>query len=94
MPEKDIFINDAAFALSSPTRVEILRLLKDRGNVSNKDLSVFLRSNPANISQHLKVLKHTNLIQASKKLKDNTILLSIVPGSIKKLKQGLDFLFN
>ena len=93
MQDKNHFLEEATFAISSPIRIEILKLVKTKGNVSNKELSAELNIHPANISQHLKILKHSNLIEERERLKNNTILLSIVPGSLKKLKQGLDFLF-
>ncbi len=87
-------ISDFAFGLSSPIRYEILKLIKENGTISNKEISERLKMHPSNISQHLKVLKQMDLVKEEERLKDNTILLTTVPKTIRKLQEGLSFLFT
>jgi len=60
-----ISLNEAFKALSDPTRRKILQLLKER-NLSAGEISEHFNMSKPSISQHLKLLKHADLIQDEK----------------------------
>lgn len=59
-------MNSTFKALSDPTRRQILDLLKERDLTAGEISDHFQMSKPS-ISQHLKILKHAELIQDEKK---------------------------
>lgn len=59
-------MNSTFKALSDPTRRKILDLLKERDLTAGEISDQFQMSKPS-ISQHLKILKHAELIQDEKK---------------------------
>ncbi|WP_147534155.1 autorepressor SdpR family transcription factor [Bacillus marasmi] len=59
-------MNSTFKALSDPTRRQILDLLKERDLTAGEISDHFQMSKPS-ISQHLKILKHADLIQDEKK---------------------------
>ncbi|NMD68793.1 winged helix-turn-helix transcriptional regulator [Bacillus sp. DNRA2] len=59
-------MNSTFKALSDPTRRQILDLLKERDLTAGEISDRFQMSKPS-ISQHLKILKHADLIQDEKK---------------------------
>lgn len=61
-----VLLNLAFKALSDPTRRQILDLLKERDLTAGEISDHFHISKPS-ISQHLKILKHAELIQDEKK---------------------------
>lgn len=58
---------DAFIALADPTRRDILDMLAARGRMSASDIGSRFSSSAPAISQHLKVLRETNLVQVEKK---------------------------
>lgn len=72
----------------------MLRLLKKRTKISNKELAMELKMHPSNVSQHLKVLKQLNLVKESDRLKDNTVLMALDTKTVNRLEEGLKFLFE
>lgn len=59
-------MNSTFKALSDPTRRQILDLLKER-DLSAGEISDHFKMSKPSISQHLKILKHAELIQDEKK---------------------------
>ncbi len=57
---------DVFYALSDPTRRQILQLLAQRGKLSAAEVCAQFSVSPPAISQHLKVLKEANLVQMEK----------------------------
>ena len=75
---------DIFHALAEPTRREILELLAQRGQLSASDISKkFPVSAPA-ISQHLKVLRDSNLVAMEKRAQQR--LYTINPKKILELE--------
>lgn len=59
-------MNNTFKALSDPTRRKILDLLKERDLTAGEISDHFNMTKPS-ISQHLKILKHADLVQEEKK---------------------------
>ncbi len=59
-------MNDVFYALSDPTRRQILKLLKDEDLNAGEIAENFSMSKPS-ISHHLSVLKHANLVIGEKR---------------------------
>lgn len=57
---------DKFYALSAPIRREIMSLLANSGQLSATDIAEKFRVSPSAISQHLKVLLNTDLVQMQK----------------------------
>ncbi len=75
------------YALSEPTRREILELLSDKGQLSATDIyGEFSMSHPA-VSQHLKVLRETDLVRVEKKAQQR--LYKVNPERISELDNWL-----
>jgi DNA-binding transcriptional ArsR family regulator len=62
VPPSDVFK-----ALSVPTRVRIIELLKSESPISVTELAERLGITPAAVSQHLKVLRHAGLVTRERK---------------------------
>ena len=58
---------DKFFALSDPTRRDILEMLAKAGELSASQLYERFPASPPAISQHLKVLREANLVLVEKK---------------------------
>jgi DNA-binding transcriptional ArsR family regulator len=58
---------DTFTALADPTRRSIFEMLAGDGQLSVSDISNRFSVSPPAISQHLKVLRETNLVQMEKK---------------------------
>jgi ArsR family transcriptional regulator len=54
-------------ALSVPSRIRILELLKDGGPLPVKEIAGTLEMTSPAVSQHLKVLRHAGLVKAERK---------------------------
>lgn len=57
---------DVFFALADPTRRTILELLANKGNLSATDIYGEFMVSPQAVSQHLKVLRDTQLVTVEK----------------------------
>ncbi|MBU0595559.1 metalloregulator ArsR/SmtB family transcription factor [Candidatus Bipolaricaulota bacterium] len=53
-------------ALSVPSRIRILELLKDKGALPVKQIAESLEMTSPAVSQHLKVLRHAGLVSAAR----------------------------
>jgi DNA-binding transcriptional ArsR family regulator len=58
---------DIFYGLSAPTRRTILELLASKGQLSSTEISDKFDASPPAISQHLKVLRETGLVQMEKR---------------------------
>ena len=58
---------DAFLALAEPTRRSIMEMLAASGNLSASDIYSNFKATPPAISQHLKVLRETNLVRVEKR---------------------------
>lgn len=58
---------DIFTALAEPTRRNIVELLAMKGQLSASDISSKFNVSPPAISQHLKVLRDTNLVRVEKR---------------------------
>jgi DNA-binding transcriptional ArsR family regulator len=68
---------DTFYALADPTRRNILEMLADRGQLSASDISDrFAVSAPA-ISQHLKVLRESNLVTMEKRAQQRIYQINV-----------------
>jgi DNA-binding transcriptional ArsR family regulator len=78
---------DTFQALADPTRRHILEILAKKGKLSASDIySEFSISHPA-ISQHLKVLRETKLVDMEKKAQQH--IYTINPKQISELEQWI-----
>lgn len=76
---------DMFSALAEPTRRNILEMLAKNGPLSATDIyDQFPASHPA-ISQHLKVLRETNLVRVEKRAQQR--MYSINPETMSELEQ-------
>lgn len=57
---------DVFFAISEPTRRDILQMLARQGQMASSDIAKRFRSTPSAISQHLKVLREARLVRMEK----------------------------
>lgn len=57
---------DIFLALAEPTRRNIVEILATRGQLSVSQISEKFRISPPAISQHLKVLRDTNILQVER----------------------------
>lgn len=81
---------DMFSALAEPTRRDILEMLALHGELSASDIYDEFDVTPPAVSQHLKVLRETNLVSVEKRAqqriyKINTKSISELEGWIKKL---------
>lgn len=75
---------DIFFALSIPTRRNIIEILANKGQLSVADISKRFSITPAAISQHLKVLKEAKIVLMKKKAQQR--LYKINPNSMIELE--------
>lgn len=75
---------DIFSALAEPTRRNIVELLAINGQLSATEISNKFRVSPPAISQHLKVLRDTNLVQMEKRAQQR--LYTINPDKMHELE--------
>ena len=86
-------------ALADPTRRTIIEMLAQEGQLSASDISDKFRISPPAVSQHLKVLRETKLVQMEKRAQQR--IYTINPDTmgeletwVKKLKQHWEERFD
>ena len=82
MPGMDTFS-----ALADPTRRSIVEMLAASGQLSAGDISKRFDSSPPAISQHLKVLRQTELVRMEKQAQQR--IYSINPGAFDEIEQWI-----
>ena len=75
---------DKFYALSAPIRREILSLLAESGQLSATDIAEKFRVTPSAVSQHLKVLLNTDLVEMHKQAQQR--LYQLNPLGLKELE--------
>lgn len=56
-------LSDYFWSLSHPTRIQILQLLRDKGEMCVCEIVEILRKDQSNISRHLNVLKRNGIVE-------------------------------
>ncbi len=79
----DAELSRLAWALAHPARVRILRLLKDRACVCGEIVEA-LPLAQSTVSQHLKILKETGLVQGE--VEGPKVCYCIAPEALRRLK--------
>lgn len=75
---------DIFYALAEPTRRNILEMLASSGQLSATDICDKFQVSPSAISQHLKVLRETHLVQMEKRAQQR--IYQINPDAIHELE--------
>src|SRR5437868_1995901 len=75
---------DVFYALAEPTRLSIIEMLAERGQLSASAIAQRFRSTPSAISQHLKVLREARLVQVERRNQQR--LYSLNAEAIKQLE--------
>ena len=90
---------DVFSALADPTRRTIIEMLAEKGQLSASDISNKFHMSPPAVSQHLKVLRHTNVVQVEKRAQQR--IYTINPDAmdelemwVKKLKSNWEVRFD
>ena len=76
---------DTFSALADPTRRHIIEMLASRGQLSATDISDKFRISPPAISQHLKVLRQTELVLMEKRAQQR--IYQINPLAMHKIEE-------
>lgn len=76
---------DVFYALAEPTRREIIEMLAKNGQLSATEISERFPVSPPAISQHLKVLRETNLVRVEKRAQQR--LYQINPDTMLELEK-------
>lgn len=76
---------DIYTAIAEPTRRNILEVLAEKGELSATDISHEFTITPSAISQHLKVLRESNVIKMKKNKQQR--LYQINPDSFQELEE-------
>lgn len=90
---------DIFSALADPTRRNIIEILAASGELSATDISHNFHISPPAISQHLKVLRESNLVTVEKRSQQriyhiNPKTISELEGWIKKMTKNWDHRFS
>jgi DNA-binding transcriptional ArsR family regulator len=90
---------DTFAALAEPTRRNILEMLANSGQLSATDIYKHFHTSPQAISQHLKILRDTNLVHVEKKAQQRLYKINPEPmleleGWIKKMTKVWDERFD
>ena len=75
---------DVFFALADPTRRSIVELLARRGRLSASDISNKFQTSPSAISQHLKILRESGLVDMEKRAQQR--IYQINPQAVSELE--------
>jgi DNA-binding transcriptional ArsR family regulator len=75
-------------ALAEPTRLSIIDMLAQRGELTAGDISSGFSSSPSAISQHLRVLREARLVSMHKRAQQRVYRLE--PTSITEAQQWLN----
>lgn len=78
---------DIFYALSDPTRRNILEIIAEGGKLAASDISAHFKISAAAVSQHLKVLKEANLVKMEKKAQQR--IYTINPEAMLELEDWL-----
>lgn len=76
---------DVFFALSEPTRRDILEILAQQGQMASSEIAKRFRSTPSAVSQHLKVLREAKLVRMEKKAQKR--LYAVDTATLMQLEQ-------
>lgn len=69
-------------ALSAPERLRIIQFLRD-GPRNVTQIAEMLQTQPVNVSHHMSVLRHADLVESQKK--GRFVLYSLVPGVLDSI---------
>ena len=91
--------SDIFSALADPTRRTIIEMLATNGQLSASDISNKFHVSPPAISQHLKVLRETNLVQVEKRAQQRIYQINLekideLESWVKQMKQHWEERFD